>query len=231
MIYIILLLGKEPKKLHLTSLLHNIKHMWYTIGEQLAVNYDDLKCIEYNITYDCTKKLSEVLQVWIDKRTCEVSWRTIITVTDDPPIENKRVADEICEFLARSDIQNEYLSTGKLELHCVHVCSFVYLSIYTDTSTAKTLQTSKVDAKPHPPSRQDSKGSHPSSQSSPDTNSPLVHSNSPAPSSSTLPSPKEVTLETLGVKIGNRVVVDPGNSKSKVSGLYIQCPFNCTCTC
>ena len=81
-----------------------------------------------------------------------------------------------------------------------------------------------------------SKGSHPSSQPSPDINSPLVHSNSPAPSSSTLPSttasnsPEEVTLETLGVKIGDRVVVDPGNSKSKVSRLYMQCPFNCSCT-
>ena len=126
MTYIILLLGKEPKKQHLTSLLHNIKHMWDTIGEQLAVNYDDLKCIEYNMTYDSTKKLSEVLQIWIDKRTCEVSWRTIITVIDDPPIVNKRVADEIREFLARSDIQNKYLSTGKLELHCVYVYSFVY---------------------------------------------------------------------------------------------------------
>ena len=122
MTHIILLLGKEPKKLHLMSLLHNIKHMWDTIGEQLAVNYGDIKSAEYNMTYDSTKKLSEVLQVWIDKRTCEVSWRTIITVIDDPPIKNKRVGDEICEFLARSDIQNEYLSTGKLLCTCIFIC-------------------------------------------------------------------------------------------------------------
>ena len=108
-----ILIGKEPKKQHLMSLLHCIKHMWDTIGEQLAVRYGDIKSAEYNMTYDSTKKLSEVLQVWIDKRTCEVSWRTIITVVDDPPVENKRVADEICEFLARSDIQIEYLSTGQ----------------------------------------------------------------------------------------------------------------------
>ena len=126
MTYIILLLGKVPKKLHLMSLLHNIKHMWGTIGEQLAVCHGDIKSAEYNITYDSTKKLSELLQIWIDKRTCEVSWRTIITVIDDPPIENKRIGDKICEFLAKSDIQNEYLSTCKLELHCVHVYSFIY---------------------------------------------------------------------------------------------------------
>ena len=123
--YKICLLGKEPKKQHLMSLLHCIKHMWDTIGEQLAVRYGDIKSAEYNMTYDSTKKLSEVLQVWIDKRTCEVSWRTIITVVDDPPVENKRVADEICEFLARSDIQIEYLSSGQFELHCVYVCSLV----------------------------------------------------------------------------------------------------------
>ena len=127
MIYIILLLGKEPKKLHLMSLLHSIKHMWDTIGEQLAVNYSDIKSTECSMAYDSTKKLSEVLQVWIDKKTCEVSWKTIITVIDDPPIENKRVGDEICEFLTRSDIQNEYLSTGKLEQHFVHI--YIYLLI------------------------------------------------------------------------------------------------------
>ena len=107
------------------SLLHSIKHMWDTIGEQLAVTFGDIKSTEYNMTYDSTKKLSEVLQVWIDKKTCEVSWKTIITVIDDPPIENKRVGDEICEFLTRSDIQNEYLSTGKLEQHLVHIYLFV----------------------------------------------------------------------------------------------------------
>ena len=122
----ILLLGKEPKKLHLMSLLHSIKHMWCTIGERLAVCHGDIKSFEYNVKYDDTNKLSEVLQVWIDKRKCEVSWKRIITVIDDPPIENKRVSDEICEFLARSDIQNEYLSTGKSERHCVRVYLFLY---------------------------------------------------------------------------------------------------------
>ena len=40
-------------------------------------------------------KLSEVLQVWIDTRTFQVCWRTIITVVEDPPVENKVVANEI----------------------------------------------------------------------------------------------------------------------------------------
>ena len=103
--------------MHLMMLLHPIKYMWNTISEQLEVRYSDIPSAEYNLSYDYTRKLSEVLQVWIDKRTCEVSWRKIITVVEEPPIDNKIVADNIYQFLSRPDIQNEYLSpyhqTGK----------------------------------------------------------------------------------------------------------------------
>ena len=111
-------LDKQPKKRYLMTLLHPIKYMWNTIGEQLEVRYGDIKSAEYNESYDHTRKLSEVLQVWRDKRTCLVCWQTIITVVEEPPVENKAVADEIYQFLTRPDIQNEYLSshhqTGKM---------------------------------------------------------------------------------------------------------------------
>ena len=105
------LLGKEPKKLHLMMLLHPIRYNWSIIGEQLYVPYGDVLSAEYNEVYDDTTKLSEVLQIWIDKRTCEVSWRMIITVVKEPPVEHKAVADKIYQFLSRPDIQNEYLSS------------------------------------------------------------------------------------------------------------------------
>ena len=99
-------------------LLHPIKYKWDIIGEQLEVCYGDIKSAEYNEAYDHTRKLSEVLQIWIDKRTCQVCWRTIISVVVERPVENKAVADEIYQFLARPDIQNDYLSsnhqTGKM---------------------------------------------------------------------------------------------------------------------
>ena len=103
------LLGKEPKKKHLLQLLHPIKYQWNIIGEQLDVDYGVIKSAQYNVQYTDTIKLSEVLQVWRDMKTCEVSWEKIISVVDHPPIENKRVADEIYEFLARPEIMNEYL--------------------------------------------------------------------------------------------------------------------------
>ena len=87
--------------------------MWNTIGEQLEVRYGDIKSAEYNVAYDHTTKLSEVLQVWIDKRTCEVSWRMIITVIKEPPVENKVVAEKIYKFLVRPDIRNEYISSDQ----------------------------------------------------------------------------------------------------------------------
>ena len=105
-------------------LLHSIKHKWYTIGEQLEVCYGDIVSTE---AYEHTRRLSEVLQVWIDKRTCRVCWSTIITVVEDPPLEHKVVADEIYQFLTRPDIQNEYLSihdTGKM-IFLFNNCSFV----------------------------------------------------------------------------------------------------------
>ena len=100
------------------TLLHEIKYMWNIIGEQLEVRYGDIKSAEHNEAYDHTTKLSEVLQVWIDKRTCEVSWRMIVTVVKVPPIEHKVVAEKIYKFLARPEIRNEYLSSyqpGKVE--------------------------------------------------------------------------------------------------------------------
>ena len=112
------------------TLLHKIKYMWSTIGEQLEVHYGDIKSAEYNVTYDDTRKLSEVLQVWIDKKTCEVSWRMIITVMKEPPIEHKVVTEKIYQFLARPDIRNEYLSSGKVRKIILIICTvLLYRSI------------------------------------------------------------------------------------------------------
>ena len=103
--------------------------MWNTIGEQLEVRYGDIKSAEYNVAYDHTTKLSEVLQVWIDKRTCEVSWRMIIAVVKEPPVENKAVAEKIYKFLVRPDIRNEYISSdqpGKFYKIVVTIVSMLF---------------------------------------------------------------------------------------------------------
>ena len=104
------------------TLLHPIKYKWNAIGEQLQVEHGvrmSIKSTGCNMEYDDTRKLSEVLQVWMDRKTCEVSWRMIITVIDDPPVEEKRLAYEIRDFLARAKIRNEYLLSdqpGKIKM-------------------------------------------------------------------------------------------------------------------
>ena len=57
------LLDKEPKKRHLMTLLYPIKYKWDTIGEKLEMRFGNIKSAEYNVAYDHTRKLSEVLQV------------------------------------------------------------------------------------------------------------------------------------------------------------------------
>ena len=106
----VLYVAKEPRKSHLISQLNPIKSQWYSIGEQLEIDNGSLKSIEYNTRYNDTMRLSEVFQVWIDGITTEVSWRVILDVIRNPPIENKRLELEIRKFLSRPDIQRIYLS-------------------------------------------------------------------------------------------------------------------------
>ena len=106
------LLGKVPMIYHLITLLDPIKNMWNIIGLKLQVQHADIKSIKLEPCDVCTK-LSEVLQLWIDGKTCEVSWRMIITVIKNPPVTNKGVADSIYKFLARPEIKNEYLTSDK----------------------------------------------------------------------------------------------------------------------
>ena len=66
------------------------------------------------MAHDITQKLTEVLQHWMNGRPHEATWRTIIEVVKRAPIENKKVANDILQFLARQDVQNEYLFIKKL---------------------------------------------------------------------------------------------------------------------
>ena len=109
-------LAKEPRKSHLISQLNPIKFEWKLIGEQLEVDNGSLKAIEYNTMYNDTMRLSEVFQVWIDVRTVEVSWRVILDVIRNPPIENKKLFVQLQMFLSRPDIQTLYLSPPSIRI-------------------------------------------------------------------------------------------------------------------
>ena len=101
------------------TILHEIRCDWEIIGVQLAVKDGHLKSIQHNWPYNDATKLSNVLQVWKDQRTCEISWRKIITVVEDPPLEKKAVAEKIFYYLLRLEIRNDYsVQPGKVK-NCI----------------------------------------------------------------------------------------------------------------
>ena len=81
------------------NVLDPVKHEWRSIGEQLCVGYGDIKSEDHSVSHDNKAKLSEVLQLWLNQRKCEVSWNTIITVIANKPLNNINVANDICRFL------------------------------------------------------------------------------------------------------------------------------------
>ena len=93
------------------TLLNPIKNLWNIIGEQLGVSYGDIESANNIVSNNDTTKLSKVLQMWMDKvKPSLVCWRTIITVVENAPVENKVVADDMYRFLSTSNTQNKYLS-------------------------------------------------------------------------------------------------------------------------
>ena len=89
----------KPENHYLLNVLDPVKHEWRSIGEQLCVGYGDIQSEGHSVSHDNKAKLSEVLQLWINQRKREVSWNTIITVIATPPLNNVKVANEICRFL------------------------------------------------------------------------------------------------------------------------------------
>ena len=101
---------KVPKRSHLLTLLHPVKSEWNIVASQLDVPNGKIKEVEYNVAYNGndTKKLMEILQIWIDTQCSDVSWRHIITVIATLPLKNLTVANEIKEFLNKPDIECLY---------------------------------------------------------------------------------------------------------------------------
>ena len=87
------------------NLLKPIAYQWYLIGTALEIEDGDLKPLEQNPQYSSdTRKLAEVLQLWFDKRTTEVTWRKILSVVENPSINNLLVAGGIRNFMATNDL-------------------------------------------------------------------------------------------------------------------------------
>ena len=101
-IYIHYFAESKPDKIHLFRLLSPIAYKWYEIGEALNIDYGELMSLQQNHFSD-KRRLSEVLQLWIDGRPTEVKWSVIITAVELPPVDDLSVAQNIRHFLSNKD--------------------------------------------------------------------------------------------------------------------------------
>ena len=99
---------KEPKKVHLQRLLGSIQHKWREIGEALEVPDGRIQSIEYDPRYNDTRKLSEVLQTWIGTQPSDVTWKNLIRVITEYPVNEPVLAKTIPHFLAKPEICSKY---------------------------------------------------------------------------------------------------------------------------
>ena len=89
----------KPEKRDLMCLLNPVAYNWRQLGEALGIKYGDLESILNNRFRD-PDRLSEVLQLWFDKRPSQVTWETIITAVELPPVNNPSVAENMRKFLS-----------------------------------------------------------------------------------------------------------------------------------
>lgn len=96
------------------TLLNKIRNKWELIGIQLEINQAEIvhAKVKMGLQND-TQRLAHILQLWIDKHSCEPSWKKIISIVKEPPIDDKEIVEEIHQFLTRLNIQHEYISQGK----------------------------------------------------------------------------------------------------------------------
>ena len=84
----------------LIRLLTPIAYKWQELGEALKLEYGALMSLQQNFNSD-EKRLSEVLQLWIDQQPTNVNWSTIIMAVQAPPVGNLSVAESIRSFRSK----------------------------------------------------------------------------------------------------------------------------------
>ena len=87
-----------PDRVKLLELLTCVNYLWNEIGIVLGVPNAKLQSLQQsNMQYSI--KLNEVIQCWIDQRTTEVTWNTIIAAMRNEIVGNDRVAEKIENYV------------------------------------------------------------------------------------------------------------------------------------
>ena len=78
------------------------------IGVVLEVEHSDLEGLSQSNKDDSTR-LYEVLEAWMNTRSTDVTWETVITAVEGPIVDQKSTAVKIREFLSEPNVYSKYL--------------------------------------------------------------------------------------------------------------------------
>ena len=81
----------------LIRLLSPIECKWKQIGQALKISHGDLKKISDQRSED-TDRLADIVQFWLDKQPSEITWTTIITAVELPPVLEPSIASSILDM-------------------------------------------------------------------------------------------------------------------------------------
>ena len=106
------------------ALLMPIKDKWYLIGVSLEVNTGELESLK--ISNNSTEiNLSIVINKWLEEKSNEAKWKTLLKELEGPIVNNRQIVDDIHAFLKRPDVYSEYVFSECNPL--VSVCIVTYL--------------------------------------------------------------------------------------------------------
>ena len=84
----------KPDLIHLLS---PIECKWRQIGQALKISHGDLKKISDQRSEE-TDRLADIVQFWLDKQPSEITWTTIITAVELPPVLEPSIASSILDM-------------------------------------------------------------------------------------------------------------------------------------
>ena len=102
-----MIVENKPGLIHLLS---PIECKWRQIGQALKISHGDLKKISDKRSQD-SDRLADIVQFWLDKQPSEITWATVITAVELPPVHEPSIASSILDMC----LSKTTLRAGKSE--------------------------------------------------------------------------------------------------------------------
>ena len=86
----------------------------------MKISHGDLENIQVQRNYNADR-LADIIQFWIDKWPSEVTWHTIITAVDLPPVHEPSIAKRILDMCLSKTSEWIILPPYQTLSMCMHV--------------------------------------------------------------------------------------------------------------